>query len=372
MASIFSGFLDNLLNPGGNLKDYRHAARLYADSQFRLAPKLAFLYYVNFRLTPSAIQVLNGYSNEWHKELNLLVKEVDLPKYNVDTTTKNQYNRKKNLQTRIDYQPISLSFHDDNLGVTTLLMEAYYKYYYADGRAGLDYPRQYSPRNTYGNETTQTYNYGLDDGPGEPFFESITIYQLARKKSTAFTLVNPLVTQFEHDSMGQADNTKILSNSMQLAYESVIYERDNAEASGFNDLHYDTTPSPVSAAGGGTGSFFGAGGVLDGIGDISNDAANGQVGLGSIITGVNVVRNAGNLSLGGIAREGLGLISNALIKGGSGNPGGIPNVVIPAGGFEDSSSSTKAQPIDSADTGSASSNQSSSSLNSSGIDGIVT
>jgi len=159
---------------------------------------------------------------------------------------------------------------------------------------------------------------------------------------------------------------------MQLAYESVIYERDTAEASGFNIPHYETTHSPISAAGGGTGSFFGAGGVLDGIGDIANDAADGQVGLGSIITGVNTIRNASNLSLGGIAREGLGLITDALRSGGSGNPGGIPNVVIPAGGFEDSSSSTKAQPVDSADTGAASSNQSSSSLNSSGIDGIVT
>ena len=56
-------------------------------------------------------------------ELNMLVKAVDLPKFSVQTVTKNMYNRKKNLQTTLEYDPVNITFHDDNLGLTTTLME---------------------------------------------------------------------------------------------------------------------------------------------------------------------------------------------------------------------------------------------------------
>ena len=52
MANILNGFLDNVLqgatNPGGNLKDYQHAARLFVDDGMRLAPKTKFLYHCVF------------------------------------------------------------------------------------------------------------------------------------------------------------------------------------------------------------------------------------------------------------------------------------------------------------------------------------
>ena len=47
MANILNGFLNNVLqgalNPGGNLKDYQHASRLFVDDGFRLAPKTKFI-----------------------------------------------------------------------------------------------------------------------------------------------------------------------------------------------------------------------------------------------------------------------------------------------------------------------------------------
>ena len=37
-----------LLNPKGNLGDFRHAARLFTDDSFRLLPKSKFLFHVYF------------------------------------------------------------------------------------------------------------------------------------------------------------------------------------------------------------------------------------------------------------------------------------------------------------------------------------
>ena len=44
--------------------------------------------------------------------------------------TVQQYNKKRKLQTRIAYDPVTVVFHDDNYGVTSALWETYYRYYY--------------------------------------------------------------------------------------------------------------------------------------------------------------------------------------------------------------------------------------------------
>ena len=54
---LFDGFLDNLisgvLNPKGNLGDWRHASRTFVKNSFRLAPKVKFLYHVAFTFSPA-------------------------------------------------------------------------------------------------------------------------------------------------------------------------------------------------------------------------------------------------------------------------------------------------------------------------------
>src|SRR6056297_2578268 len=134
MANKFTSFLDNvgqgLTNPKGNLGDFRHAARLFIEDTFRLAPKQKFLFFVNFELSPDALALFPQLRNRHLPEINMLVKTADLPQYSANIDVKNQYIRKKVVQTSIDYTPVTLTMHDDNIGVTTLLLEAYYKYYY--------------------------------------------------------------------------------------------------------------------------------------------------------------------------------------------------------------------------------------------------
>ena len=111
MANLLKGFLDNLgkgvLNPKGNLGDFAHGARLYVDDSFRLAPKQKFLYHCVFNLDPSVSKISDPPIKNHQRELNMLVKNVDLPKYTIDMATVQQYNKKRKLQTRIAYDPVS-------------------------------------------------------------------------------------------------------------------------------------------------------------------------------------------------------------------------------------------------------------------------
>ena len=156
--------LSGLLNPKGNLGDFQHAARLYVDDYFRLAPKTKFLYFVNWKINEEVQQLfLKGAQQKHLLEAALLVKSIDLPSLDMRVETKNSYNRKKNYHTGITYDPINVTMHDDNYSTTTALLEAYYRYNYADGNALKEQndPR-YASRNTYGNSETRKYKYGLD------------------------------------------------------------------------------------------------------------------------------------------------------------------------------------------------------------------
>lgn len=320
MANILNGFLNNVLqgatNPGGNLKTYQHAGRLFVDDGMRLAPKTKFLYHVVFEMSASAQRVMPQLDQRHKQEIGMLVKAVDLPKMQIQTVTKNMYNRKKNLQTSIEYDPINITFHDDNLGLTTTLFEAYYRYYYRDGNyntGGVSPP--YNPRNTYGTPDSQNFRYGLDNDHTEPFFNKITIYQMARKEYVAYTLVNPLVTGLTHDQMDSYDNSTPSQNQMSVAYETVFYSRGATGAdspAGFAGAHYDTTPSPLSVRGGGTGSLLGVGGVAGGISDIIGDIAGGQFNLGTALNVFNTYKNAKSLTKEGLRQEGFNILRGAL------------------------------------------------------------
>ena len=337
MANILNGFLNNVLsgatNPGGNLKDYQHAARLFTDDGMRLAPKTKFLYHCVFELSPEAQKMVPNMDQRHKQEINMLVKQVDLPKFSIQTATKNMYNRKKNLQTSIEYDPVNIVFHDDNMGLTTTLMEAYYRYYFRDGNhrnEGVNPP--YNARNTYGNSISQNYRYGLDNDHKTPFFNKITIYQMARHEYLGYTLVNPMVTGLTHDQMDSGDNSTPSQNQITVAYEAVFYSRGAVgedSPKGFATSHYDRTPSPLTIGGGGTSSLFGGGGVIGGISDVLGDIAGGQFNLGTALTAFNTFKNAKSLSKEGLREEGFNILKRTVTNIGRENVGGLSNITIP-------------------------------------------
>jgi hypothetical protein len=82
-----------------------------------------------------------------------------------------------------------------------------------------------------------------------PFFKSITIYQLARRDWVAYTLVNPLLTSWDHGNVASS-GSEFNENTISVAYEAVHYSSGNVAndtPAGFADqsVGYDVTPSPL-------------------------------------------------------------------------------------------------------------------------------
>ena len=306
-----------------HLRDARHAHQLYTQHNFALAPKMKFLYHVVFEFSAPVSFIPN--SDQFRKELGVLANEVSLPSYRLDVDTKHQYNRKKNVQTGINYDEVTFGFIDDNTGITRALMEEYYRFYYRDGGkhengAAFDF----GARDKFTNSVPR---YGLDnlEGKGGAFFKAIRIYQLARQQWVSYTLVNPLVTSFKHDDLSYQDGADITMNTMNISYEAVMYDSGKVSPGGdppgftSEETRYDNVFSPLQTGGGG-GDSGGVGGLIPSLIKQGSDILRGA-GLFNSFPGVS-----NNSSRNG---DPLGTLNS--IVNFSRNPtiGGVQQIVFP-------------------------------------------
>lgn len=305
--SLKNAFLFNLRSET-HLRDARHANQIYTSSNFAFSPKTKYMYHVRF--DPNSEVGNSATSNvfKFQKELGVLVKSADLPSFRANIDNKQQYNRKKNIQTRIDYTDINIRFHDDSIGVTSALLEEYYRYYSVDANKvtnGVD--GAYGPRDKY---FARVPNYGLNNNRRNPFFKSITIYQLSRREWIAYTLVNPLLSAWNHGSV-QSEGSEFNENSITVAYEGVQYTSGSVKGStpaGFADasVGYDVTPSPLGYIDDAmNGNLSGFGGLLPSlIGLGTSKLLNKAFGNRNNKSG-NILKDAATGIIGGLVTSAL-------------------------------------------------------------------
>jgi len=233
-----------------HLRDARHAHNLFTQYGHLFSPKTKFLYHVVFEPTDEVSFSSN--TRLFNKQIGVLVKSADLPGFRSSIENKQQYNRKKNMQTRVDYQDVRIVLHDDNLGATRAMLEEYYRFYFQDGNHSVSTSTSttdgsFDPRDKY---AARTPNYGLNNFYKNPFFANIKIYQLSLQNWFSYTLINPLLSAWDHGGVESADGSGLNENTITVAYESVLYDNgivgEFGEPAGFTDPEtgYDNTLSP--------------------------------------------------------------------------------------------------------------------------------
>jgi len=266
------------------LRDQRHASRLFAEDSFRLAPKFSHLFHVSFSINPAALKSIDLVQRH-RNEINMLVKSISLPKFTMAAETANQYNRKKVIQTQHKFENATIKFHDDNMGLINQVWQNYYSYYYADptsAKTGTAYNR-----NATKNFDFITTPFGLDNGSSVPFFNYITIYQMARHEFVSYKLHNPLIATWDHAGLEYSGQAKLHDNTMTISFEAVSYDAGIVSpetVEGFGLEHYDVTPSPLE-------------GVVDSNSlspsfvSQQNVTANGAETLNNIVESINTYQN---------------------------------------------------------------------------------
>ena len=265
MTTKLTRFLNSIdTGPKGVVGNFQHASRIFVDNFYRLAPRTKFLYYAVFTGA--------------EREVSLLIKSTDLPKFNFDMANKNVYNRTKQVYKKINYEPISLTFHDDNAGLMHSMYSAYYSHYAYDGG------------NEQGNHPMSLLNYSGAYGMGfatpTNFFRKIALYTLSRQRFNGYELLAPRIKSWSHGQVDYSANES-LDNTMTVEYEGVKYLSGSVsvgQPDGFASLSYDVEPSPNVL-----GARLGLGNVLGGVGDI----LGGVESVFGDVTKKNILKNPG-------------------------------------------------------------------------------
>jgi hypothetical protein len=259
-----------------------------------------------------------------------MVKTAQLPTYTVSIDTMNQYNRKRLVQSKIQYNPVQIVFNDDQGDLIRNMWYNYFSYYYKDpsqkyqgnptidGTIGALQTLQngfgYNTRDTYSGDRQvndwgyigESYNDGTKnigagkDGGKPPFFRDITIYGLSQKKYASYTLINPMIKDWAHDTYDYSQGNGIMTNTMTIEYETVKYGQGAVGGAtpsntvvGFADpAHYDTVKSALARPGA-TATVFGQGGLVDAIEGTFDDLALLADGRGGVQNILGAIQKAG-------------------------------------------------------------------------------
>lgn len=228
-------------------RDYRHAAKAYVDN-IKKSPYTGFSFHVNIAFADLG---LTG-----NKDISIMVKSTDLPEIRFETETLNQYNRKRIVKKKVEYQPIKLTFHDDVANTVRNMWVRYNAHYNADSQHTI---------NEWNQSIDDTYQslydfrvssdlYGLNVGNSSPFIRNIEIISMGVKEYSKMTLINPVIVSAAFDNHDYSESSKVMSLDLTIEYEGIVYDNNNSISESpinnfgiDNDANYDQNPSPLNA-----------------------------------------------------------------------------------------------------------------------------
>ena len=241
------------------VRDSRIASTIFGlgNPTFTQVPKSKFLFYTIFYKKSSVgtplsntsqnaagdiSTIINSFMNTTPttQYIGLVAKTVDRPKVKFTTELLNQYNKKRLIQTKHEFEPLSMKFHDTVDNRVFNMFQDYYKYYYGDawntdsvswmndvvaeqlrptGGSLFGGSWGYTPPSTsiLGNAAQSTY-----------YFDRIEIYQLFGGKYNLLTLVNPKIVSFDPDELNYDDEKGINEITLSIQYEGLIINNKNA------------------------------------------------------------------------------------------------------------------------------------------------
>jgi hypothetical protein len=225
------------------LRDFGHAAKTFtSEPGYTKTPYSGYLFHVNvsFNQVNRASSAINT------KNISVLVKSSELPSVKFDTETLNQYNRKRIINKKVEYQPIKLTFHDDVANNVRNMWIAYNQHYNADS-SYVD-ESSWKLDNVYHNEGISR-TYGLDNKANTSFISKIEIYSMGNHEYSKMLLVNPVISSADFDEHDYSDGAKVLQVSFGVEYENIIYSTgttNNIPGFGADNIeNYDQSKSSL-------------------------------------------------------------------------------------------------------------------------------
>lgn len=136
------------------------------------------------------------------------VSNMSVPGFSIDGQLMNQYNKKRFVQSRLNYSPITVSFYDTFNNEWHDLMRNYISFYYNKGN-GIE------RRTPLEGTSTVDPNFLTDEGYSpiaeRYFFPEIKIIQNGyRNRYRETTLIHPHIVSIEGDDLNYSDSNPVM------------------------------------------------------------------------------------------------------------------------------------------------------------------
>lgn len=193
-----------------------------ATAKFRLLnpqgyniPKPKFMYFVNF--VTSELTSLN------QQDLSYYVKRIDRLQMSYDVLEMNQYNKKRLVQGKLQYGPLSFTFYDVVSSTGVKLIEAYNRFYYDDFLSKNDNSWVYD---VVGGNFESSPGWGLAGrlSPNSNYFlNRIEVYEIHDQYYSQMSFINPKFTAVDMANLAaeESGGNEITINAK---YEGVVFD----------------------------------------------------------------------------------------------------------------------------------------------------
>ena len=138
------------------------------------------------------------------------ISEIQMPGHSVKTQTLNQFNKKRTIQTGIDYTPISLSAYDTRDGEIEKFLVGYNNYYYSGPMSdNYDIMRDDIIDESFVG-TTDSSGRGLNLNTDRYYIENIKITRTSSTEdNNIIEIYNPIITNIQGDTLNYSESAPV-------------------------------------------------------------------------------------------------------------------------------------------------------------------
>lgn len=249
-------------------------------------PRRKFTYVVEFAINPRVIQA-NQFQTNLLEFLNngriyATMRSIDHPKPSFQTQKLRSYNKDVIVPMKTEYQPATMSFHDDNSSIAMALWQEIRAFYQYEGRLGRNVVDNNQPnadvirgfrngnaltnaRPSFGNTNGQLSTFGeprstqetlpsmgmtLKEDAARHFFDSIVIYDLGSDPDSVniYSFMYPMVNNLDHDNLDYEDRSANIGVNMTFDYEGYyqLIGLNNAQFHGVLQENLGNSPLTTS------------------------------------------------------------------------------------------------------------------------------
>lgn len=149
------------------------------------------------------------------------LRTIELPRYSVETEVVNSWNVRQLVPTKVQYDPISISFTD----TTDNKFQSFLNTYLSEISTNFD-PAQVEKSMTTVRKGLDGFGLKVRPDMGDTVFEKIEIIKFYKDKVSTITLWRPKIVDIQHDTMDYSASEAV-TWTIGIRFEAVTYTAES-------------------------------------------------------------------------------------------------------------------------------------------------